>query len=533
MKGFKRIIAGLLTLGLVVSSVGCGGGGKGAHELTGESISVVVQTNGLGTDWIEDVAERYTYDTGIVVNVQFDALLNSNLFTILSTDVMECADVYFGQTGDWADWLKNDLIVDLTDIYTDSSDGESLADRCVVQDYCVENVDGSKSYGMLPLSMGPIGMAYNVEMMNYLCHDVLGWEEGHDYPTTTAELREVMNALETTVKNGSNKELFSYESAGQTLDVKAWAWSGSIGTLEFLFKPWMQQYWGEEKMNEFYAQQSNPDMFNDEAFYVCYQEIMNLLELTEGSDGTISSANSVPNCLSYNHTESQTQFLLGHALLVPAGSWLYSESMDLMGDLENWGFMPVPTMTDDEGKALCAEGVTVPTDEKGNYVQYLGINTQDFMFVPTRSQKQDLAKDFLKYMYSEDSLATIEENIQAPVCFTCNDSEIELNGWAKQVQGYVDSAVKANTLCKTYSTNPMFGIGALNFVSDTLPYAKLSQGGYGSINKYYDSKTLNPIASPEEATGVAITENVYKYVQWNYNYKVSHWHEFKQRLGIL
>ncbi len=533
MKGFKRIIASLLTLGLVVSSVGCGGGGKGAHELTGESISVVVQTNGLGTDWIEDVAEQYTYDTGIVVNVQFDALLNSNLFTILSTDVMECADVYFGQTGDWADWLKNDLIVDLTDIYTDSSDGESLADRCVVQDYYVENADGSKSYGMIPLSMGPIGMAYNVKMMNYLCHDVLGWEEGHDYPTTTAELREVMNALETTVKSGSNKELFSYESAGQTLDVKAWAWSGSIGTLEFLFKPWMQQYWGEEKMNEFYAQQSNPDMFNDEAFYVCYQEVMDLLQLTEGSDGTISSANSVPNCLSYNHTESQTQFLLGHALLVPAGSWLYSESMDLMGDLGNWGFMPVPTMTDDEGKALCAAGVTVPTDENGNYVQYLGINTQDFMFVPARSQKQDLAKDFLKYMYSEDSLATIEENIQAPVCFTCNDSEIELNGWAKQVQGYVDNAVKANSLCKTYSTNPMFGLGALNFVADTLPYAKLSQGGYGSINKYYDSKTLNPIASPEEATGVAITENVYNYVQWNYNYKVSHWQEFKQRLGIL
>jgi len=195
--------------------------------------------------------------------------------------------------------------------------------------------------------------------------------------------------------------------------------------------------------------------------------------------------------------------------------------------------MPVPTMTDDEGKALCAEGVTVPTDENGNYVQYLGINTQDFMFIPTRSVKQDLAKDFLKYMYSEDSLAIIEEKIQAPVCFTCNDEEIELNNWAKQVNSYVDNAVKANSLCTTYSTNPMFGLGALNFVSDTLPYAKLSQGGYGSIHKYYDSKTMKPIASPEEAEGIAITENVYNYVEWNYNYKLSHWHEYKQKLGIL
>ncbi len=533
MKNLKKVLAMLLALTMTLGLAGCGGSKEGAHELTGESISVVVQTNGLGTDWIEDVAAQYTYETGIMVDVQFDALLNSNLFTILSTDVLECADVYFGQNNDWADWLKNDLIVDITDVYTDASDGKSLAERCNVQDYYVEADDGSKRYGMIPLSMGPIGMSYNKKMMDYLCKDVLGWEEGHDYPRTTAELEQVMEALETTVKNGSNKELFSYTSAGETLDVKAWAWSGSIGTLEFLFKPWMQQFYGEEGINEFLSQQTNPNMFTDEAFFVSYQKIMDLLRLEEGKDGKIGSASSVPNCLSYNHTESQTQFLLGHALMVPAGSWLYSESTDLMGDLENWGFMPVPTMTDDEGKALCAEGVTVPTDADGNYVQYLGINTQDFMFIPARSAKQDLAKDFLKYMYSEDALATIEENIQAPVCFDCNDADIELNHWAKQVKEYVDSAVEANTLCTTYSTNPMFGLGALNFVSDTLPYAKLSQGGYGAIDKYYDSKTLKEIASPEDATGVAITENVYNYVQWNFNYKLSHWHEFKQKLGIL
>ena len=98
---------------------------------------------------------------------------------------------------------------------------------------------------------------------------------------------------------------------------------------------------------------------------------------------------------------------------------------------------------------------------------------------------------------------------------------------------YVNKAVEADTLCTTYSTNPMFGLGALQFVSDSLPYAKLSQGGYGSIEKYYDSKTLKPIASPEDAKGIAITENVYNYVQYNYNYKVIHWPEYKQILGIL
>lgn len=532
MKSLKKIVALLLTVCLICTFAGCGGK-EGAAKLTGQSINVVVTINGLGADWIEDVAEKYTYETGIEVNVQFDSLLLANLFTIISSDAMECADVYFGQTNEWADWLKNDLIVDITDVYTDSSDGKSLADRCLVQDYYIEDVNGNKRYGIFPLSMGPIGMSYNKKMMDYLTHDVLKWEKGHDYPTTTAELGQVIDALNETVKNGNKKDLFTYESAGKTQNVKAWAWSGSIGTLEFLFKPWLEQYFGKEKTKQFFEQQANPDMFNDEAFYICYQKIMDLLELKEGNDGKIVSNSSIPNCLSYNHTESQTQYLMGRSLFVPAGSWLYSESTDLMGDVSNWAFMPVPTLTDDEGNALCAEGATVPTDSEGKYVQYLGINTQDFMFIPTRSQKQDLAKDFLKYMFSEKSLATVEENFQAPVCFECNDSKIKLNAWAKQVKIAVDRAVATDALCTVYSTNPMFGVGALSFVSDTLPYAKLSQGGYGSIKKYYDSKTLKPISSPSEAQGVAITENVFNYVKWNYNYKLSHWHEFKQKLGIL
>lgn len=532
MKNLKKIIAIVLTLSLCLSFAGCGGSGKAA-KLTGESINIVIQTNGLGTQWIEDVAAQYTYETGIVANVQFDALVIANAETILSTDTMECADVYFGQSDRWAEWLENDLIVDITDIYTDSSDGKSLADRCIVQDYYIEDVNGNKKYGMIPLSMGPIGMAYNKEMMDYLCHEVLKWEDGHDYPVTTAELEQVVDALNKTVKDGKKKDLFTYETAGKTADVKAWAWSGSIGTLEFLFKAWVQQYFGKEKTEKFFEQQSNPNMFNDEAFYVAYQKIMDLLDLEKNSDGKITSLNSIPNCLSYNHTESQTQFLLGRSLFVPAGSWLYSESTDLMADLENWAFMPVPTLTDDNGKALCSEGATVPTDKDGNYVQYLGINNQDYMYIPMRSQKQDLAKDFLKYMFSEKPLATIEQNFQAPVCFECDDENLELNTWATQVKKAVNRAVEAGTLCKTYSTNPMFGVGALSYVSDALPYAKLSQGGYGSIDKYYDSKTLKPIASAKDAKGVAITENVYNYVQWNYNFKISHWHEFKQKLGIL
>ena len=529
----RKILSLILVFILMFTFCACGGSSEKGHEFTGESINIVIQTNGLGEKWITDVAESYTFDTGVEVNVQFDALLSQNMNSILTTDTMECADIYFGQGTDWIDYYKNGLITEITDIYTEKVDGESLQDRCTVQDYYIENDDGSKSYAMIPLSMGPIGMSYNKAMMSYLCKDVLKWEDGHDYPTTTYELEQVIDALNKTVNDGINKELFSYTSAGKEQNVKAFAWSGSIGTLEFLFKAWIQQYWGNEYMEKFYSTTDSAEIFNDEAFYICYQKIIDLLDLSEKSDGTISSDSSIPNCLSYNHTESQQQFLMGHSLFIPAGSWLYSESSELMEDVDNWGFMPVPVLTDENGKALSKEGVEVPTDENGNYIAYLGINNQDYLFIPKRSEKQDLAKNFLRYFFSKDSLATVEENFQAPVCFTCNDSEIELNGWAGEVDKFVRSSVEKNALCQTYTTNPLFGTGALSFTADVLPYAKLSQGGYGSISKYYDSATLQPIADKSSATGTAISENVYKYCQWCYNYKLSHWNEYLRKAGLI
>ena len=86
----KRVLAAVLGLSLLVGCLtGCGGGtgsGDEGAELTGEKISITAPISGNGQAWLENAAEAFTKKTGIAVDIAWDAMLSTNLTTILGTD---------------------------------------------------------------------------------------------------------------------------------------------------------------------------------------------------------------------------------------------------------------------------------------------------------------------------------------------------------------------------------------------------------------------------------------------------------------
>ena len=291
--------------------------------------------------------------------------------------------------------------------------------------------------------------------------------------------------------------------------------------LEFFTFPWLYQYWGIEGMTEFYSQYDNCDLFNDEAFYQVYQAMMDLLMLEEDSNGNYYSTTSIPNCVSYNHTSSQQQLLLGKALMCPTGSWFYSEMRATITDEEAWGFMPIPYMSDAKGNPITDKGVEMPKNEDGSYANYTYVNNPDYFVIPSRSQNQEEAKAFLKFMFSEEYMTTLQTDLQAPLCFEFDDTEVKKTAWF----GEVDNLVKKTTPADVYTGNIMQMYGKINYYHNpnAAPFSRLSQSGFGSSNKWIDSTTGKLIASREDATGVGVTENVYKYVSGNYKALVAKW----------
>ena len=427
----KKLIAVTLAVvmatGMLVGCAGSGNGKKGGGAASnGKTLYIYAQKNGLGDAWLENAAKAYQNETGTEVHVEFDALLSGNLNTLLENEGAELGDLYFTQGTSWAKNTYNGYITDLTDFMNEKEDGkQSLAERLQYNARYILDEDGNKKWSVVPFTAGVSGFAYNKEMMSYICHDVLGWEKGHDYPVNTKELDEVMDAMEKISSEKKNKELFTYEQGGQTLDVKPFVWSGTTGAWGATMETWWNQWNGVEGMYEWYDREENCDMLNDEGFYIIYQKIVDMLRLEEDSNGNYNSTVCIPNCISYNHTAAQSQLLLGKAVMCPTGSWFYSEMSAAIEDEEAWGFMPFPYMSDDKGNPLTREGVEMPKNEDGEYISYSRTNTPDNFCIPTRAKNQEEAKKFLRFMLSEEYMPKLAEDIQAILAYSFDDCAVE------------------------------------------------------------------------------------------------------------
>ena len=523
-------MAAILAAGML-TGCGTGSGESGGAKSNGKSIQIYAQTNGLGQDWLNHAAEAYRKKTGTEVNVLFDAYISTNIRTTFEAEKAEVADLYFIQTNEWRQLFQDGYLEDLTDLLNEKDEnGKSLNNRMSVEKTWIWNDAGEESQVYVPVTKALQGIVYNKKMMNYLCHDVLGWEEGHDYPVNTKELKDVIAAMEETSKKGEQKELFTYTQNGKTMDVKPFVWSGSTGMLEFFTYAWMDQYWGDKGWEAFYSQVDNCDMLKDDCLYLVYQTMVDLLGLEEDSNGEWISSTSVPNCVSYNHASAQSQFLMNHAVMCPTGSWFYSEMQSTIEDVDNLGFMPIPYLSDDAGNPITDEGVEMQKNEDGSYKNCAHLNNADFFVIPTRAsdENKEIAKDFLKYMFSEDYMPTLQTDLQAPLCFDFDDSSVEKTAWLKEVSTLVDNTTNVKSWFGTKTQ--VYGKITIYYNPQEAPFSRLSISGFGSSKKLIDSATGKEISNRQDATGIAVTENVYNYVYNNYKTAASNWPIVKEWL---
>lgn len=537
----KQILATILGITLFAGCLtGCGQGGgasEGGAKLTGEKITITAAVNGHGQEWLENAAKEFTQETGVAVDVAWDAMIDTNLTTILKTEGVEKSDIYVAGTYEWRLWLEEGgLIEDLTDFLNEADEnegGKSLNERTLPEAFrYILDDEGNKRQGVVPFTTSTHGIVYNKEMMNYLCHDVLGWEVGHDYPINTKELFEVFEALNTATKEGKNAELLTYKQDGKTYDVKPLVWSGSVGTLEFLLYPWLGQYEGQENISTHLQNVGIKPIHTDcDGMYVAYQMICDLMDVTSDENGNVYSANSIPNCVSYNHTGSQSQFLLGKSLMIPGADWFYSEMESTIENADNIGFMPVPWMSDEDGNPLTAEGVEMPKNEDGTYRPYdYYTSGSEYMCIPEAASDKENAKEFIRFLTSSEYLPKLVNDIQSGVAFEYDESKVEASAWFQKVLAVRDAC----EMISFNSDSKLAQYGRIGYYNNpaTAPFSQLSTGTFGNTEKLVDSATGKVLKEGEKATGIAVTENVYNYVISNHKAAVSGWDESKQMVGL-
>jgi len=139
-----------------------------------------------------------------------------------------------------------------------------------------------------------------------------------------------------------------------------------------IYYPWVISWGGEEVYEKTFDME--PGAWKDPAFLKAAQCILEMKH----------KKNFQPGCIGMNHTESQMEFLVERAAMIPCGTWLHSEMRNLLPPDFKMGFFVCPGFKDGKGdpSAICAGG-----DGKA-------------WIVPAKSKHPELAIEFLKYMSS-------------------------------------------------------------------------------------------------------------------------------------
>ena len=221
-------------------------------------------------------------------------------------------------------------------------------------------------------------------------------------------------------------------------------------------------------------------------------EVLKALEQVITVDYMLSGSNT------HEMTTIQTKFLQGECAMMVTGGWIANE-MSTTDNMDKFSFMRTPvissitdrltTVTDELDLREVISVVDAVTDgtaklddykDGDNYdIDGLIVSAQDWdeiykarntlttnfagesMFIPTYSNAKEGAKEFIKFMYSDEGSKIYSDTTHLPRPVALDSGELDTTTWSqfeKDHKTYVDSAVQiATNYIK--SQHPIFYLG--------------------------------------------------------------------------
>lgn len=356
----KKVVRKLMALALVSAMAtsmlaGCGSSddsgkdsGKDADKGSEETVlKVAAFEGGNGTQIWEDIAKAFeeSHD-GVKVELEMSPELDKDLTkAIQNGDVPDVVYYNLGQPSGFTEtMLKEEAIADISDVFDDE-----LKDKML--DGILDGTD-AQPYGdgkvyLAPIFYTPTGFWYNATLV--------GEGKQYELPTTWDEF---FALGEQAKKDGHS--LFTFPTTGY-FDATIYAMLAQAGGLDFY--------------NDALKYDANT-WTSDEGKKVL-DTVAKLVGKDYTQEDTVSNANA-----DGGFKINQQNVIDGKALFMPNGNWVIGEmAASTPADYE-WGMMGVPKWSEDE-----SQSVYTFTEQ---------------MWVPADAPNMDLAKEFVKFMYSDE-----------------------------------------------------------------------------------------------------------------------------------
>ena len=242
----------------------------------------------------------------------------------------------------------------------DVFDGENYAGTGTLRDDITDGILSSTKcapYGddeiyLAPFNSGPQGLIYNKTFFD---------ENNLEVPKTWDEFF----ALGDKVKDIDGRALFTYQGIYP-------------GYMEEMLWPAIANECGEEALTKIANYEEGS--FNNEGVLKALSHIKEIADKGYLLEGTVGM----------NHTESQTEMMLGKAAFITNGTWMENEMQDApREDGFEFAMAPIPT-------------------ENADDVHYVFDSCEQFS-IPAAAKNPELAKEFLRFLYSDESVSAFAE----------------------------------------------------------------------------------------------------------------------------
>lgn len=356
----KKVVRKLMALALVSAMAtsmlaGCGSSddsgkdsGKDADKGSEETVlKVAAFEGGNGTQIWEDIAKAFeeSHD-GVKVELEMSPELDKDLTkAIQNGDVPDVVYYNLGQPSGFTEtMLKEEAIADISDVFDDEPKDKML-------DGILDGTD-AQPYGdgkiyLAPIFYTPTGFWYNATLV--------GEGKQYEIPTTWDEFF----ALGEQAKKDGHA-LFTFPTTGY-FDATIYAMLAQAGGLDFY--------------NDALKYDANT-WTSDEGKKVL-DTVAKLVGKDYTQEDTVSNANA-----DGGFKINQQNVIDGKALFMPNGNWVIGEMAASTPEDYEWGMMGVPKWSEDE-----SQSVYTFTEQ---------------MWVPADAPNMDLAKEFVKFMYSDE-----------------------------------------------------------------------------------------------------------------------------------
>ncbi|OAB45004.1 carbohydrate ABC transporter substrate-binding protein [Paenibacillus antarcticus] len=345
-------------------------GTKSSNDFKHKELNIAVFQGGYGPEyWDEIVSEFESAYPGVKVNMtnsprigdvvrpQFVAGNPPDFLVVLDTE----------QSGLITSLVKEKGLQDISDVFESKAldKDQLLKDRVLpgmLENTRFSPYQDGKIY-LAPFNAGPLGLIYNKKLFREK-----GWklpETWDDFFALGEELKKEENFLAD--KNGgkTKRALFTYQGIYPNY-------------LEEIMYPSLANAAGIDHLKKIFAYE--PGSFKTDAV----KKVLDIFAKI-GAEGYL-----MDGTVDLNHTQSQTDMMLGKAIFIVNGTWMENEMKNFPRE-EGFEFGMIP----------------VPVFNKGDK-RYILTSYEQFS-IPVRAKNPELAKEFLKFLYTNQSVKLFAE----------------------------------------------------------------------------------------------------------------------------